>query len=97
MTIRDDTLIHRLPFIVEEEAEMVAVGMVGYFIEEKCEQTFSSFAKARIIPHTEKIGIWLDYMEMRVHGLGGVKVFVTKTQICNRFPIPGERFYISSV
>ncbi len=59
-------------------------------LKEELNQILQCLLQSRILPDPEEIAIGLQDMEVGIHGLALVLIFLTEPQVLQSFPIPGK-------
>ena len=67
--------------------------LFGKDIQEIADALFQLFG----LPHTIEIGIWLNDMQMGIHGTGTILILIRESHICDRLPFTGQCLNISIV
>ena len=68
------------PLIIEEEVEMTSLlieQLAGKDIQEIADALFQLFG----LPHTIEIGIWLNDMQMSIHGTGTILILIRESHV----------------
>ena len=89
-----DVGVDTVPVIIEKETEMMRAA-VFHDVKEYMHQVHDIGAQAFVGPHTVEIGIWLNDVQVGVHRLGAVGVFVAQTHVVDRTPVAGHGLDIS--
>ena len=88
MSERNDR-IFAVPVIVEEKLQ-VAGTAVQNLLPENVQQIGNPFLQPFISAYPVEIRIWLNDMEMRVHGLVLIRVFLAQPHVGYRLPVSGH-------
>ena len=93
MAIRYDAVL-ALPIITEEQLQMPR-SSIQDFIGKQQNQVAQLLLQAFILPYSIQVGVWLQDMKMRIHGLALILVFIAKAHIGKLAPVAGKGFAIA--